>query len=289
MHNASTKQRLSALRRKFGIFTGWQPRWVKDRRRRLGPSAAGWTFAPGSFAPVDEAPTEVASPPPVETESVAAALAETESVASPPPETESVAPPPAETESVAAPQAETESVAAPPAAAVSVPARTPRAVAVPGAQPTAAVVPPAHRPGTVPARSACASVLVAPARRRDGRAARGAAVALAVVALAATILALGRRGLEAPAGPEGVERAAGHGAVAIAPAAASSPVAASAGAPDPSLVEVQRGDTLWRLAAVHLGDPMRWPELHAANARAIRDPDLIFPGQRLEVPQSAQL
>ncbi|HEY6003396.1 MAG TPA: LysM peptidoglycan-binding domain-containing protein, partial [Anaeromyxobacter sp.] len=62
------------------------------------------------------------------------------------------------------------------------------------------------------------------------------------------------------------------GAAAPAPAAAASPVV------------VRRGDTLWALSASHLGDPLRWPRLHQANRDRIRDPDLIYPGQRLDLP-----
>jgi nucleoid-associated protein YgaU len=54
--------------------------------------------------------------------------------------------------------------------------------------------------------------------------------------------------------------------------------------PPAGTVEVRRGDTLWHLSAAHLGDPLRWPELHRANRAIIRDPDLIYPGQALQVP-----
>lgn len=59
---------------------------------------------------------------------------------------------------------------------------------------------------------------------------------------------------------------------------------------------VAPGDTLWSLAARHLGDAYRWPELYYANKAAIvaeqrrrrLDPmqpeDWIFPGTVLEIP-----
>lgn len=63
--------------------------------------------------------------------------------------------------------------------------------------------------------------------------------------------------------------------------------------PDHDPVVVRRGDTLWALAAAHLGRSAddastaravdRW---HAANADVIgSDPDLIHPGQRLTPPK----
>ena len=52
----------------------------------------------------------------------------------------------------------------------------------------------------------------------------------------------------------------------------------------PVFVVVERGDTLWDLAAQHLGDPERWPEIFEANRDQIADPDQIDIGWRLAVP-----
>lgn len=55
--------------------------------------------------------------------------------------------------------------------------------------------------------------------------------------------------------------------------------------PDPvTLVTVQQGDTLSAIAAQHLGDADRWPEVHALNTQRVTDPDLILPGWVLKVP-----
>lgn len=55
--------------------------------------------------------------------------------------------------------------------------------------------------------------------------------------------------------------------------------------PDPVvLVTVRTGDTLSGIARTHLGDPDRWPEIHALNTARIADPDLILPGWVLKVP-----
>lgn len=62
---------------------------------------------------------------------------------------------------------------------------------------------------------------------------------------------------------------------------------------DHRVVVVHRGDTLWAIAARHLGPAAtdaqvaaEWPRWHAANRSTIgAEPDLILPGQRLVVPQ----
>jgi nucleoid-associated protein YgaU len=57
-------------------------------------------------------------------------------------------------------------------------------------------------------------------------------------------------------------------------------------------VTVRRGDSLWSIAARHLGAgatdaeiAVAWPAWHTLNADLIGDdPDLIHPGLRLRVP-----
>lgn len=57
------------------------------------------------------------------------------------------------------------------------------------------------------------------------------------------------------------------------------------GAEPGGLYRVAPGDSLWRIAAGIYGDPLLWPQLHAANAATIPDPDRIHPGQILVLPR----
>ena len=49
---------------------------------------------------------------------------------------------------------------------------------------------------------------------------------------------------------------------------------------------VEQNNTLWYLADIYLGDPTRWPEIWALNPE-IKNPDLIFPGMKIKLPQPA--
>ena len=47
---------------------------------------------------------------------------------------------------------------------------------------------------------------------------------------------------------------------------------------------VEKGDSLWRIAAKELGSGSKWTEIYEANKETIRDPNLIYVGQVLTIP-----
>jgi nucleoid-associated protein YgaU len=76
-------------------------------------------------------------------------------------------------------------------------------------------------------------------------------------------------GAQAPVGQKGGAPAAG----------------APKGAYEPRYYTIASGDTLSEIAQKHLGDANRWNELFEANREVIKDPDKIYPGQRIRIPQ----
>jgi nucleoid-associated protein YgaU len=49
---------------------------------------------------------------------------------------------------------------------------------------------------------------------------------------------------------------------------------------------VKRGETLWSISRRFLKDGSRYAAIVDANRKKIRDPDRIYPRQRLRVPRS---
>jgi nucleoid-associated protein YgaU len=54
--------------------------------------------------------------------------------------------------------------------------------------------------------------------------------------------------------------------------------------PEGKLHEVKRGESLAVIAGHELGDPALWPVLYRANRDRIKDPQRIYPGQRISIP-----
>jgi nucleoid-associated protein YgaU len=66
--------------------------------------------------------------------------------------------------------------------------------------------------------------------------------------------------------------------------AANNP-AANAVVPEVSIVTVTRGDSLWRISRLRLGNGMRYTVIYEANSSQIRNPNLIYSGQVLVLPR----
>lgn len=48
---------------------------------------------------------------------------------------------------------------------------------------------------------------------------------------------------------------------------------------------IKKGDTLWALAKRFYGDGNAYPRIFEANREVIKDPDLIFVGQKIRIPK----
>lgn len=59
-------------------------------------------------------------------------------------------------------------------------------------------------------------------------------------------------------------------------------------APSYGSYTVQKGDTLWDIAASELGSASRWREIYNLNQDKISNPDLIYPGQVFKIPAYAK-
>jgi len=49
---------------------------------------------------------------------------------------------------------------------------------------------------------------------------------------------------------------------------------------------VVSGDSLSKIAKRQYGDAQKWPKIYEANRDIIKDPDLIYPGQELRIPEA---
>jgi nucleoid-associated protein YgaU len=48
--------------------------------------------------------------------------------------------------------------------------------------------------------------------------------------------------------------------------------------------EVKSGDSLSRIAKNEYGDANKWTQIFEANKDVLKDPNKIFPGQKLKIP-----
>ncbi|MCP9756351.1 peptidoglycan-binding protein LysM [Lacihabitans sp. CCS-44] len=56
-------------------------------------------------------------------------------------------------------------------------------------------------------------------------------------------------------------------------------------APEARYHTVEKGDSLSKIAKVMYGDAMKYPAIFEANKPMLKDPDLIYPGQVLRIPE----
>lgn len=54
-----------------------------------------------------------------------------------------------------------------------------------------------------------------------------------------------------------------------------------------SSYEVNQGDHLWGISGKSYGNPYKWPLIYKANSDKIKDADLIYPGQVLDIDSDA--
>ncbi len=76
---------------------------------------------------------------------------------------------------------------------------------------------------------------------------------------------------------------AGSSSTAPAPKPTPAPPTAT---PAPRTYTVVKGDTLSRIAKQFYGDANKWKRIFEANKDVLKDPDRIFPGQVLKIPDA---
>ena len=65
------------------------------------------------------------------------------------------------------------------------------------------------------------------------------------------------------------------------------PVAEAPPEPEFTFYTIVSGDSLSKIAKKYYGDAMKWKTLFEENKEIIQNPDLIYPGQVIRVPKSA--
>jgi nucleoid-associated protein YgaU len=48
---------------------------------------------------------------------------------------------------------------------------------------------------------------------------------------------------------------------------------------------IQSGDSLSKIAKQFYGDAKQWPKIYEANKDVIKNPNLIYPGQKIKIPK----
>ena len=55
--------------------------------------------------------------------------------------------------------------------------------------------------------------------------------------------------------------------------------------PEPRFYTIEKGDSLSKIAKEVYGDYKKWEALFEANKEVIENPDLIYPGQQIRIPE----
>jgi nucleoid-associated protein YgaU len=71
----------------------------------------------------------------------------------------------------------------------------------------------------------------------------------------------------------------------VADSSSTAPAPARLPTPAPRTHAVTKGDTLSRIAKQEYGDANKWKKIFDANRDVLKDPDKIFPGQILKLPE----
>lgn len=54
---------------------------------------------------------------------------------------------------------------------------------------------------------------------------------------------------------------------------------------DVDYYEIEKGDSLWKVAEKFYGNGSKYTQIFEANKEVIKDPDLIYPGQKIRIPK----
>ena len=76
----------------------------------------------------------------------------------------------------------------------------------------------------------------------------------------------------------------GSSTTAAEPAAPAPPPSSTGTSGTDQTYTVVSGDSLSKIAKHYYGDASKWHRIHEANREQIKNPDLIYPGQKLRIP-----
>lgn len=66
--------------------------------------------------------------------------------------------------------------------------------------------------------------------------------------------------------------------------AAATKVSGKQGMAAGEIYVVKKGDSLWKIAKAAYDNPLKWKAIYKANKKKIKDPNRIYPNQKLTIP-----